>query len=796
MVYCTDLYRHEIDKKAFESLNKFSALVNLQKSYMKNFDERASKINLLSTAIRLNENQMPEIYNLLPPICEKLGIPVPELYYIKSSEMNAYTYGSTNPYIVVTSKIVNKLKPNLLATVLAHECGHIACNHSLYHAIARTFINGIDNSPLTSIPAIGKYITPTLVNALLFWYRCSEFSADRAAALCDGGSEKTMEVLLRVSGYDNINRTEFLKQAIDLNELINDSKSNLLMEKMITKNESHPRLATRIFECDKWSKTNIFKGILEGSYTLETFSANQEKPCEVEVINAQINIESTNSTKDLELDEINNVLNKINNKLERYTNKADMADYSFAIFSGIMSSLIDILFVGEINITNDYLPLSHKQINKFIENFAKANGIKKDNLRSYINALEKEFKVPQDNAWSIKDIGISASNHHLADFAHHPTPLGLLTSIIAQFLRIGTFVNKDGKWYLIFLKPSKKEFLKLVGPAVLTGFLNWIVSVSEKKLYEQENVELPKGLSVLLHGVASSHMILEVAKCANNWFGHLVSDMGGSKNTPDGGMGIPGVFLSFLYEVAAILGLKDSELPLLLNNIYYKGRFDLRDEFALVKAAGKQSIPVIFNELFVRTGYFLSHLIAESVNKESLKDINWNNVIPFNNRTVDRMLAVSSMTFNLADTVDASMHAAIESGGNWVLFSGKFVSRYNYVNAGRTAVAIVKEISNEAIETQLIHEKMILSEAKASIYINKLQEFKTKLEENLINYLAEDIESFMEGFTYINQGIESGDSDKIIKGNVIIQKVLGKQPQFTNQKEFDDLMDSDLALKL
>ena len=61
---------------------------------------------------------------------------------------------------------------------------------------------------------------------------------------------------------------------------------------------------------------------------------------------------------------------------------------------------------------------------------------------------------------------------------------------------------------------------------------------------------------------------------------------------------------------------------------------------------------------------------------------------------------------------------------------------------------------------------------------------------------AEDIESFMEGFTYINQGIESGDSDKIIKGNVIIQKVLGKQPQFTNQKEFDDLMDSDLALKL
>ena len=38
--------------------------------------------------------------------------------------------------------------------------------------------------------------------------------------------------------------------------------------------------------------------------------------------------------------------------------------------------------------------------------------------------------------------------------------------------------------------------------------------------------------------VAMTPALLEIAKCADNWFGHLVSDMGGSKNTAGGGMGM------------------------------------------------------------------------------------------------------------------------------------------------------------------------------------------------------------------------------------------------------------------
>lgn len=256
-------------------------------------------------------------------------------------------------------------------------------------------------------------------------------------------------------------------------------------------------------------------------------------------------------------------------------------------------------------------------------------------------------------------------------------------------------------------------------------------------------------------------MIIELAKCADNWFGHLVSDMGGSKNTAGGGMGIPGVFISLLYEFASLPILKNTGLPMFVNELYEKQKIDLRHEIPLYKAAGKQAIPVAFNEIYVRIGYFASHLASElAEHGNDVAKVNWSNVIPFRSRTVDRMLAVASMTFTVADTADAAIHVAIESGGNWVLFSGRFVTRFNYVGAGRAAVAIVKEISNERKETQLIHEKMILSEAKTTIFLSQLQDFKTQLEEKVSQYLAEDIETFMCGFDFMNQSCTDSCSTK------------------------------------
>ena len=91
------------------------------------------------------------------------------------------------------------------------------------------------------------------------------------------------------------------------------------------------------------------------------------------------------------------------------------------------------------------------------------------------------------------------------------------------------------------------------------------------------------------------------------------------------------------------------------------------------------------------------------------------------------------------------------------------------------------------------------SGGETTLYILTLEKFsayRETLEERVSNYLADDLEEFLSGFDYMQKGMESGDSNLVIKGNVIIQKVLGREPQFTNQAEFDEFMGSDDAFKL
>lgn len=806
MAYNAELYMHDLDRKAFDALNQFPKFLKLQQAYIENVDEKAAKISFLSTAIRLSEKQLPEVYTLLPPICEKLGIAVPDLYMVQSrnkKDLNAFTGGVTTPFVCVTSELVKQMTPQMIASILAHECGHIACKHCLYHALAGSFANGIEASPLSKIPAIRKHLSKALITALRFWDRCSELSADRAAVLCDGDATKTVDALLKAHGFeDNINREEFIKQALDLKHFVNDSTANKMMEQWIIQWDTHPLLATRAYECYDWSKTDSFKGIIDGTYTVAEAKKDSEEETESETFAAEIIVDSSADREQKTeippeaLDALNKRLKELNSEIERYTVHDEKVVYAYAVACGIISGWLDSEFFSDTKIFANDIAFSHKQVNTFIQEYASSRGFGRDRLKDAISELERAFPVAQDNIWKGRGIGVSAKNHHLADLAHHPTPIGLLSALAVQFLRVGTFVNKNGEWHFVFVKTGIKDIANIAIPAVITGVINWLVYISDDKYEAETGKEMPQAIKKLAHIVASTPSILEIAKCADNWFGHLVSDMGGSKNTAGGGMGIPGVFLSFFYEVSALPVFKDTGLAEVLNDLYETQKMDLRHELAFGEQIKLQAVPVIFNELAVRIGCMLLHLEIELLKNKGLKGVNWRYVFPFANRTVDRMIAVAAMTFNVVDTGDAAIRAAIESGGNWVIFSGRFVARYNYIGAGRAALAIVKEFSNEKKEAQLIHERMLLMDAKAHIMYDQLQQFKGELEEKLTLYLAEDIEAFIEGFDYMNEGLTSGNSDLFIKGNVVIQRVLGREPQFTTQKEFDELMDSDIPLQL
>ena len=91
--------------------------------------------------------------------------------------------------------------------------------------------------------------------------------------------------------------------------------------------------------------------------------------------------------------------------------------------------------------------------------------------------------------------------------------------------------------------------------------------------------------------------------------------MGGSKNTPGEGMGIPGLFLSLLKEISSIPGVNKTALPKLVNDWYKNDKFDMRKETACINVAtqtfnniAKQMLPVLINEILVRGFYFVRRI--------------------------------------------------------------------------------------------------------------------------------------------------------------------------------------------
>lgn len=286
MAYSAEHYTHVSDRAALKALKSIPGFHQFVKGFMKIWSEHQFLISNMSSCVRINENQLSKYYDMLPPICEKLGIAVPELYLQLNVNPNAYTAGETNPFIVVTSGLFETLPEELIPTVLAHECGHIACHHVLYSTMGRILL-GETTSALRSFVPYGGLASLPLEVAFYYWMRCSELSADRAAVLCDGSADKMSEVCLRLAGYDKdiqslANKEEFLAQAREYREMISNSKWDKTLEFFSLRSASHPLMTVRALECEEWAASEQFRQILDGTFEPKPLPAEEPEAPVVE----------------------------------------------------------------------------------------------------------------------------------------------------------------------------------------------------------------------------------------------------------------------------------------------------------------------------------------------------------------------------------------------------------------------------------------------------------------------------------------------------------------------------------
>lgn len=343
------------------------------------------------------------------------------------------------------------------------------------------------------------------------------------------------------------------------------------------------------------------------------------------------------------------------------SSQADTLDYIVAAASGIACSLLDILWVGEIDLENAREKAS-KKIDKFVVDVAKKRGYTGDTLKGAVEFLEKNHPLASDGA--LKSFG-GPSKHHFNDFAHHPTIVGLIFSLLTQFTERAYGTNEFG----VFVFPPP-EVHNHIGD-----------TISQKIIYG-----------------------------TLGWFLHLVSDMAGSSRTAgnSGGTGIPGPILSLAEEFASLpiirnLKVGDDSTHAFLEKLFdgsllcrkdaqgnviddSKVKFDLRGELGFVNEMAKQAVPVIANECFVRVFYFMRRLLGEMkkhkvANWDDLKKISWDEVKPYDSPTLTRMLTISSMIFTTIDVGEA----LTKPDKLWVSI--------NYVGVCRFAIAIGGEIS-------------------------------------------------------------------------------------------------------
>lgn len=271
----TNLYIHDSDRKALQALKAIPGFTPFLKAFMKVWDEKLFRIQSMATMMRLGPDQLPQYYEMLLPICQKLGIAVPELYLQLDVVPNAYTIGDTKPFVVMTSGLLKSLPAELIPTVLAHECGHIACHHCLYTTMGRMILS--DAANFLDALGLGGLTSYPLEVAFAYWMRCSEFSADRAAALYEGSADYIVKMCMCFSGYDKdipgtANPTAFMAQAEEYLQMKENSLWNRALEFILYSKADHPLNAVRAYECNRWVSDAHFKKLqqyLEASRLLE-----------------------------------------------------------------------------------------------------------------------------------------------------------------------------------------------------------------------------------------------------------------------------------------------------------------------------------------------------------------------------------------------------------------------------------------------------------------------------------------------------------------------------------------------
>ncbi len=261
-------YVHPSDSRALAALRLIPGIDTALKKLLEVVGEAQLRVVLMASAVKVTPKQMPDLFAKLQVACTTLGVDLPELYLQQSPVVNAYTYGSEKPVVVLHTSLLERLNDEEVLAVIAHEVGHIHAQHSLYLTAAILF-EAIANAAITSTPLAGlvkQIISMTMRGALLSWMRCAELSCDRAALLVTQDPNIIGRTMMKLSGgalHGKLDYDEFLAQAREFQKNYDDKALDRFWADILNAGRTHPFPIWRVSEILKWVESGEYQKLMD-----------------------------------------------------------------------------------------------------------------------------------------------------------------------------------------------------------------------------------------------------------------------------------------------------------------------------------------------------------------------------------------------------------------------------------------------------------------------------------------------------------------------------------------------------
>ncbi|RYC04772.1 zinc metalloprotease HtpX [Ciceribacter ferrooxidans] len=216
-------------------------------------------------AQEIDENNAPEFFRIIRDLAHRASLPMPRVYVFDSPQPNAFATGRNpqNAAVAASTGLLNRLTPEEVAGVMAHELAHVENRDTLTMTITATLAGAIsmlgnfafffggrrdENNPLGVVGLLVTMIVAPLAAMLVQMAisRTREYAADRRGAEICGDPRWLASALRKIASdsarivNDDAERNPATAHMFIINPLSGERMDNLF--------STHPNTENRIAE--------------------------------------------------------------------------------------------------------------------------------------------------------------------------------------------------------------------------------------------------------------------------------------------------------------------------------------------------------------------------------------------------------------------------------------------------------------------------------------------------------------------------------------------------------------------